>query len=87
MLYSFQVGILNETIELSGFITWRQKEERFNLFEVELTLNDATRNRLNTMLKNMARKYMPVHLKAEYYYHYFADSTYDFKNSRINLLI
>ncbi len=85
--YSFQVVILNETIGLFGFIKWRQKEERLNFFEVELIIDDATRNKLNHLLKNLARKYMPAHMKAEYYYHYFADSTYDFKNSRINLLI
>jgi hypothetical protein len=87
IVFSFRVFILKETIDLTGTINWSQREENLNLFEVVFQLDEATKAKLVTLLSNLARQFMPMHLKAEYYYHFFSESTYDFKNSRINLLL
>jgi hypothetical protein len=87
ILFNFHVEILNETIDLKGSINWSQREESINLYEVVFIMDEITKAKLVAMLGNLAKRYMPLHLKAEYYYHYFSESTYDFKNSRINLLL
>jgi hypothetical protein len=87
IVFNFRVAILNETIDLRGTINWSQREDILNVFEVVFLIDDVTKAKLVTMLSNLARQFMPLHLKAEYYYHYFSESTYDFKNSRINLLL
>jgi hypothetical protein len=87
IVFNFRVSILNETIDLKGIIHQSQREALQNLFEVVLLIDDATKSKLVTMLGNLARHFMALHLKAEYYYHYFSESTTDFKNRRINLLL
>jgi hypothetical protein len=87
IVFLFRVVILQESIELKGSINWSQREDRFNLFEVVFTNEEAVKCKLIMLLGNLAKQYMPLHMKAEYYYHYFSESTYDFKNSRINLLL
>jgi hypothetical protein len=87
IIINFSVVILNETIDLKGTINWSQREESLNLFEVVFNMDEITKAKLVAMLGNLAKQYMPHYLKAEYYYHYFSESTYDFKNSRINLFL
>jgi hypothetical protein len=87
VVFNFRVIILNETIDLRGTINWSQREDILNLFEVVFQLDDLTKAKLVSMLSKLAKQFMPLHLKAEYYYHYFSESTYDFKHSRINLLL
>jgi hypothetical protein len=87
IIINFRVEILNETIDLKGTINWSQREESENLFEVVFIMDVITKVKLVAMLGNLAKQYMPLYLKAEYYYHYFSESTYDYKHNRINLLL
>jgi hypothetical protein len=86
-IINFHMEILNETIDLKGTITWRQREESLNLFEVVFIMDEITKAELVAVLGKLVKRYIPLHLKAEYYYHYFSESTYDFNNSRINLFL
>jgi hypothetical protein len=87
IIINFHMEILNETIDLKGTIIWSQREESLNLFEVVFNMDEIMKAKLVVMLGNLVKRYMPLHLKAEYYYHYFSESTYDFNNSRINLFL
>ncbi|MEX2460171.1 MAG: hypothetical protein WD469_02520 [Paenibacillaceae bacterium] len=82
----FRVVILNETIDLRGTLQGSQCENNLNLYDVVFIEDEQTKLKLLAMLNNLARQFIPLHLRAEYYYNYFSESTYDFKHSRINLL-
>jgi hypothetical protein len=89
LILNFQVIILNETIDLRGTIQTSQRENNRYLYEVVFVFikDEETKAKLVDMLENLARHFIPLHLRAEYYYNYFSESTYDFKNGRINLLV
>jgi hypothetical protein len=86
IILNFRVTILNETINLKGTINWSQNENSLNLYEVVFIKNEQTKAKLISLLNSLMRQYKPLQLRAEYYYNYFSESTYDFNNSRINLL-
>jgi|SRR5665647_797503 len=87
ILLNFQVSILDETINLRGTVQSSQRDNNRYLYEVVFIKDEQTKSKLNGMLNNLARQFIPLQLRAEYYYNYFSESTYDFKNSRINLLV
>jgi hypothetical protein len=87
IILNFRVTILNETINLKGTINWSQNENNLNLYEVILIKNEQTKAKLISLLNSLIEQYKPLQLRAEYYYNYFSESTYDFNNSRINLLM
>jgi hypothetical protein len=86
IILNFCVAILNEAIDLKGTINWSQNENSLNLYEVVFIKNEQTKAKLISLLNSLMRQYKPLQLRAEYYYNYFSESTYDFNNSRINLL-
>jgi hypothetical protein len=87
IILNFRVDILNETIDLNGTINWSHCENNLNLYEVVLIKDEHTKAKLITLLNSLTRQYMPIHLRAEYYYKYFLGSACDFNNSRINFLM
>jgi hypothetical protein len=87
IILNFRVVILDETIDLRGTITWSQREENTNIFEVIFIKDDLMSAKLKVMLSNLAIYYMPLHRRAAYYYNYISESTYSCENSRINLLM
>jgi hypothetical protein len=87
IILNFRIVILNETIDLNGTIHWSHCENNLNLYEVVLIKDVRTKAKLITLHNNLTRQYMPLHLRAEYYYKYFIGSAYEFKNSRINFLM
>lgn len=86
IILNFQVSLLNECIDLKGTVQSIQCENNMNAYEVIFIKDEETKVKLVDMLENLARQFIPLHLRAEYYYSYFLESTYDYKKSRINLL-
>jgi hypothetical protein len=87
IILNFRMVILNETIDLNGTINWSHCDNNLNLYEVVLIKDEQTKAKLITLLNSLMRQYMPLHLRAEYYYKYFLGSACDFKNNRINFLM
>lgn len=87
ILFSFTIRFGDVVAKLEGYIVWSKHKESGSEYEVVLTLNGSAAAQLAGLLQQLAIQYIPAYQKAEYYYHYFTESTFDFRNNRINLLV
>jgi hypothetical protein len=85
--FKLQLTILNETIVLAGSISRRRMEDYYHVYEMNYELDAPTKAILFELLSELSRLCMPLHLKADYYYHYFTEPDYHFQSNRINLLL
>jgi hypothetical protein len=87
MMYKLQLTIINEAIELAGSISRCRLKDYYHLYELSYTLDESDKAKLFRQLSELSRLRMPLHLKADYYYQYFAEPTYRFQTNRINILL
>jgi hypothetical protein len=87
MMYKLQLTIMNETIELAGSISRCRLKDYYHLYEMSYTLTEPAKAKLFEQLSELSRLSMPLLLKADYYYRYFAETTYRFQTNRINILL
>ncbi|WP_409341848.1 hypothetical protein [Paenibacillus sp. MBLB4367] len=87
VVLAINLTIVDRPIRLKGYIVYSRRKRAKNEYELVLTIDETTRVELRDQLHKLAMLYVPHYMKAEYYYHFFAESSYDFANHRINLLM
>lgn len=82
---NFNIMSGNEIIDLRGHLIGSRLYDNITLFEVEFIKNEQTKLKLTHLHTALARNYVTLYQKADHYYNYFAESSFLFKRSRINL--
>jgi hypothetical protein len=86
-VYKLQLTLMNESIVLAGSINQRGIEDGNYVYAMRFQLDEPTRIKLVALLSELSRIYMPMHLKADYYYHCFSAPTHPFQKNRVNLCL
>lgn len=87
VVLAMDLTIVDRPLRLTGYIIYSRRKKTKNEYELVFTIDETTRAELRDQLHKLAMMYVPQYMKAEYYYHFFAESSYDFANNRINLLV
>lgn len=87
LMLAFDISIASHHIRLKGFIVYSRRKKTKNEYEILYLIDEPTKVELRKLLHKLAMMYVPQYMKAEYYYHFFTESSYDFANNRINLLM